>query len=139
MISVSNKQELELCLDRSVISCGLREILAKAGIPESEPAKLSIKCGDTDVITDYEIPTTSPQVPVTPTEIDFEQEIKDFLDQSEIFQGLLSALPKTNPSPEGTTETSFTLTLTFDIGEPPSRQRLVRTHICDTPPPRHVC
>ena len=109
MISVCNKQKLETILAQFMQSGELRRILAKAGIPESEPVKLSIKCVDTDmdIITDYDIPTTSPEVPVTPTEIDFEREIKDFLTQSETSPDLLSALPKSDLLPDGTTGTTF--------------------------------
>lgn len=112
MISVCHKQDLENCLAQSIVSCRLREILAKAGIPESEPIKLSIKCVDTDmdVITDYEIPTTIPPVPVAATETDFDQEIKNFLDQAETDHGLLSALSKSDPLPDGTTNRTFDVT-----------------------------
>ncbi|MDJ0742146.1 MAG: hypothetical protein QNJ32_02160 [Xenococcaceae cyanobacterium MO_167.B27] len=112
MIPVSNKQELEDCLAQCIVSGGLRNILAKAGIPESEPAKLNIKCVDIDldVVKDYEIPMTSPQASVTPTETNCEQEIKDFLNQAETDHGLLSllsALPKSDPLPDGTTRRHF--------------------------------
>ena len=112
MISVCDKQKLEMILDQFMQSAELRRILAKAGIPESEPVKLSIKRVDTDmeVITDYDILTTSLEVPVAPTEIDFEREIKDFLDQAETDYGLLSALPKSEPLLEGTTRTTFECT-----------------------------
>jgi hypothetical protein len=102
-----NLQELEKRLAQCLECGGLREILAKAGIPESEPVKLSIKSGDMDVITDYVIPTTNPPVPVTPTKIDFNKEIRNFLDDAESFNFLLSALPPSEELPGETLKTSF--------------------------------
>lgn len=109
MISVCNKQKLETILDQFMYSAELRRILAKAGIPESEPVKLSIKCGDMDVITDYEIPTTSPQFPFAPIETDFEQEMKILLDRAEDSHGFLSKLPPSDKLSGGTTKTFFQL------------------------------
>ncbi len=121
-----NPEEVKDCLAKCIVSGGLsgglRKILAKAGIPESEPAKLNIKCVDIDldVVKDYEIPITTPQVSVTPTETNCEQEIKDFLNQAETDHGLLSALPKSDPSTDGSTRTSFEFTLDSSIVPPKS-------------------
>jgi hypothetical protein len=131
MSSEFNQKQLEAILDQCCVSGELRYILAKEGIPECEPTTLSIKCVDNDmeVITGYQIPTTTPSVPVSPSKIDFEREIKDLIDQCENSHGLLSALPKPDPSPEGTTKTSFDVTFAN-----PTITRLVRmTNTCPCP------
>lgn len=97
-------QEVKTRLDECMEDGKLREILAKEGIPQSEPTTLSIICIDNnnmDVITDYEILTISPEVPVTPTEIDFEREINDFLDHTEASHGLLGKLPMSDQKQTG--------------------------------------
>jgi hypothetical protein len=103
-------QEVKTRLDECMEDGKLREILAKEGISESEPTTLNIICIDNDnmnVIKDYEIPPTNPKVPVTPIEINFDQEIKDWLDRAETDNRLLTALPKSDPLPDGTTKTDF--------------------------------
>ncbi|MGB5594822.1 MAG: hypothetical protein WBM62_12410 [Crocosphaera sp.] len=117
MSSEFNQKQLEAILDQCCVSGELRYILAKEGIPECEPTTLSIKCVDNDmeVITDYEIPTTSPEVSVPPTECDFEREIKDLIDQCENSHNFLSELPKSDSLPDGSTKTSFNLSFKSPI------------------------
>ena len=133
MSSELNQQELEACRAKCLECGGLREILAKAGIPENEPVTLSIKSGDMDVIdliTDYEIPITSPLVPVTPTEINFDQEIKDFLNQAESCYDLLSLLPPSEKLPDGTIENPFQ----FDFKPSSMTSQKSSGCICRNPP-----
>lgn len=132
MSSEFNQQDLEACLAKCLECGGLREILAKAGIPENEPVTLNIKSGDMDVITDYEVPITSPSVPVTPTKIDFDfdQEIRDFLDQAEISHGLLSLLPPSEKLSDGTIKNP----VQFDFKPSSITIKKSSSCVCGSPP-----
>lgn len=92
MCCVPNKKELEAILAKCMQSGELRAILAKQGIPTDQPVKLSIKFYDTQLITAYEIPIISPPVAVDPTETNFDQEMKDFLNKCQDDYGLLNAM-----------------------------------------------
>jgi hypothetical protein len=136
MSSEFNQQELEACLAQCLKCGGLREILAKAGIPENEPVTLSIKSGDIeviDLITDYEIPITNPLVPVIPTEIDFDQEIRDFLNQAESCHDLLSLLPPSEKLSDGTIKNPFQLDFK------PSSMTSQKSSGCVCGNPRRTC
>lgn len=125
-----DRENLKKILDQCFVSGELRKILAKEGIAESDPATISIKCLDNDmeVVTDYCIPTTTPEVAATSTNPGFEKEITDFLDQAESSFGLLSELPKSAPLPKGNTKTNFQWTF-----KGPNQERLVAAGICCNP------
>lgn len=122
MSSEFNQQELEACLAQCLKCGGLREILAKAGIPENEPVQLSIKYIDRDVVTDYEIPTTTPQPPASPTEIDFDQEMKTFLNR--VPTSLLDELTRSEPLTNGTTSKPFEWTFKSSVKTIVSQRRV---------------
>lgn len=104
-----NRQELELFLARCVSE--LSEQLQIAGIAEGETLKINIKCGDNNVIEDYEIRMESPQFPVA-LATDFERDMEVFLGECKIFHKLLSARLKSNQS-LGEEVEKITLSLTF--------------------------
>lgn len=104
-----NLQELENCLDQFVNCVEFREILVKQGIPIDEAGTIRIEWGNMDIVAGHEIPitTTNLECPTSDLEIDFEQEIKALLAQAENEYGLLSALPKPDKLPDGTTRILF--------------------------------
>ncbi len=145
MSSEFNQQELESRLAKSVICCGLRDILTKTGIPAEETVMLHIKQGD-EILVSHEIPKKSPKIAIVQQATDFGEEIDDFFDRAEAFNGLLSTLPKPEPSTDGTTKTLFKLI--FDIGnlqfgEPPEEYphlQIIKSMVpCCPPYPCHIC
>lgn len=129
MGSEFNEQELQSCLAKSVIVCGLRDILTKMGIQADETIKFHIKYND-EILVSQEIPKKSPKIVVVRQTTDFVEEIIDFFNRAEAFAGLLSMLPTSPPSMDGITETQYQLIFdigSFHLGEPSNRPQRLRT------------
>ena len=146
MGSEFNQQELESCLAKCVVCFGLRDILTKTGIPSDETVKLHIEYGDKILVRNHEIPKKSPKIAVIQQVTDFGEEINDFFNRAEAFDGLLSMLPKSELSEDGITRTLFKLIFdigSFQFGEPSveyPRLQIIKPMIpCCPPYPCHIC
>ena len=113
MISVCHKQDLNSLLAKSVESDGelLMTMLEKMGISQENPITLSIEGDNSEILGSCEIiiPEESPIIDNNQHIIPLENTVDKFLALLQKKYALLDALSKPEPSPEGTTKTTFTL------------------------------
>ena len=108
-----DRQELESCLAKCVVCCGLRDLLTKTGIASDEPVELHIEYND-NLLVRQDIPKKSTKIAVAQQATDFGEEINDFFIRAEASNHFLSKLPKSEPFEDGSTSTIFKVT--FNIG-----------------------
>jgi hypothetical protein len=112
-----DQENLRERLDRSINGYGLSKMLSNLGITAEESVELVIKQGNNTVVR-HKILIESHNVDVSKTEINFEQDIINFLKQAESDHGLLSAFPKADPCSDGSTKTPFTFAVVICRREP---------------------
>jgi hypothetical protein len=106
-----NQQELESCLEKAISGLGLRDTLAKYGVPQQDSVMVSIESNQTTLVHCKMEPKKGNIASIQSTSGNLRQEILDFLDKAENEFGLLSLLPKTKKLKETGKET---LIVTFD-------------------------
>ena len=109
MISVCHKQNLDSLLAKSLEYNGelLMTMLQSIGTKSGDPVEFSIQRDNGEILgsCQFTIPEKSPIIDDNQLTIDLENTIKTCLEMWENKHRLLSALPKSEPSADGTTET----------------------------------
>ncbi len=115
MISVCNKQDLNSLLAESIERDGelLMNMLQSIGTKSGDPVEFSIQGDNGEILGsfDFIIPEKSPINDTVQPKIDLENTVTEFLNLAEEKYALLSALPKSEPSTDGTTETLYIITV----------------------------
>jgi len=106
-----NQQELESCLEKAISGLGLRDTLAKYGMPLEDSVMVSIEFNKTTFVRQKMEPKRENIASIQSTSGNLRQEILDFLGKAEDEFGLLSLLPSTKKLKETGKET---LIVTFD-------------------------
>lgn len=135
-----NPQEVKDRLAQSLESGELRKILYRQEIQQDEPVLLSIKVGDTDVVQGYNIPTIIPPVAVPQTQISFDEEMKNFLNDAETSHGLLNALYPSSDDWDSNDDWDPKIDCNYIFDIPRQNRKLeFESGICRRPPPPHIC
>ena len=115
MIPVCNQQDLNSLLAESIERDGelLMNMLQSIGTKSGDPVEFSIQGDNVEILGsfDFIIPEKSPINDTVQPKIDLENTVTEFLNLAEEKYALLSALPKSEPSTDGTTETLYRITV----------------------------